>query len=148
MAVSAVNKCSEKLVALYRIYFSLLFIPAVIFGVILLLLFRIAGLILLVIGISAIVLLIYLYAPALFESTSYARYKGWMRIERGVLFKCSTVIPRRQIQYLLLSANPFERKLGLCTLTFCTPGGRVRLSGITPEEANSIRKVFDRRVAI
>ncbi len=64
------------------------------------------------------------------------------RVQRGVLFKSETLIPRTRVQHLDIERGPIERFFGLATLVLHTAGTRVnalRQHGFRDDDATALR---------
>lgn len=68
--------------------------------------------------------------PMGFGRVSYLRSGGCLRIEKGLLTKRILIINRGDIRGSEIRRGFVQRKIGLCTLTFFTGSGKVRLRGI------------------
>ncbi len=83
--------------------------------------------------------------PDLYVSgLTYTRHRNWLMIERGLIFRQTLLIPRRQIQYIRLCRGPAERIFGLATLVFMTSAGKVSMHGLDPVEAERLRRLLER----
>ncbi|MBP3414261.1 MAG: PH domain-containing protein [Clostridia bacterium] len=144
MACSVKQQCSKKLVTLLRWLF---FGGAVIFA-------ALSVLFIIFIDSAAASLPMALalfsawlgvrYAPLYYKSLSYARGRSFFSIERGVFWRKTIMIPNTKIEYVDYSRDPFERLAGIGTLIFFTTGGKVRLRGIQPQDAQRLRSLFSK----
>lgn len=73
---------------------------------------------------------------------TYARTGGCISIERGALVKRRLIINRSDIRYSEISGSPMERRLGICTVTFFTGGGAVRLRGVNSDDGRRLNYLF------
>lgn len=137
---------SPKVIILWRTRLLLLLVPLVCLTVLAVRFFGAAAAIPAVIFISLDLWLALAFTQTFYESMTYSCRRGWLRIERGVISRSASIVPRRQIQFVSLTRTPLERRLGVCTLVFHTPGGRVRVFGLEESEAERLRTLFDRRV--
>lgn len=53
-----------------------------------------------------------------------------IRIERGVLVRRRTLVPRERLQYVEATVTPIHRIFGIATVTLVTASSRVNLHGI------------------
>lgn len=83
------------------------------------------------------------------------RYRRWsyeiqedsLYLERGVLTEVRTVAPFVRIQHVDSRRGPIERIFGLASCVVYTAGSRgadVRIPGLTPEQADDLRKELKR----
>lgn len=135
-----VQHCSDKLTTLRRIYALLPLLPTVVAGVLCALFYDYRPLILFALLISFELAAAFIAVPLWCERISYTRCKSRLRIVRGVIWRRISIISRSQVQYVTLRASPLERLLGLRTLIFHTPGGRVVLPGLEPDDAEKLRE--------
>lgn len=143
MACAVPQHCSGRLIALIRVYFAFLLIPAAGAAAGAWLMW---GPVVAVIPAAlcvAVVWAVVFLAPMYYESLTYTRCRDWLKIERGIICRQIVLVPRRQVQYVTLRANPLEKLLGIRTLTFMTSGGRVSLGGLMPEDAARMRALFE-----
>lgn len=80
--------------------------------------------------------------PVFGGNVTYCRSGGSLRIERGGLVNRKLIVRRSDIRYAEISGNPLERRLGVCTVTFFTSGGRVRLKGVQEDEGRQLQYLF------
>lgn len=73
---------------------------------------------------------------------TYARTGGCISIERGLLVRRRLIINRSDIRYSEVSGSPMERRLGICTVTFFTGCGAVRLRGINSDDGRRLNYLF------
>lgn len=76
------------------------------------------------------------------RSVTYARSGGCLSIERGWWIRRRLIVNRSDIRYAEISGSPLERHLGICTVTFFTGGGKVRLRGIHTDDGQRLRYLF------
>ncbi len=138
------HRCSKRLLTLWRIYASFILLAVTASGLSAALLTDIAILIPLSISVSSIFIYLLVYLPVLWNSRTYTRNRGILRIEKGVIYKRTTVVPRSQLQFISVRRLPLERMLGLSTLVFHTTGGNVYLPGLENEDAAALRENFSR----
>lgn len=65
-----------------------------------------------------------------------------LQVKRGRLWRKEILIPRSRVQHLDIERGPFERRLGLATLTVHTAGTRLqalRQPGLRDEDAVALR---------
>ncbi len=137
--------CSKRLLSLWRIYSAsvLLFILAI--GLTAVFTADIAVLIPLSVSVMSVFVYQLLYLPALWENRTYTRSRGILRIEKGVIYKKVTIIPRSQLQFISMHRPLAERILGLSTLVFHTTAGNIRLTGLEYDDAVHLKENFSRR---
>lgn len=82
------------------------------------------------------------YAPAYYGALSYCRERSFFRIDKGVIWGRSVLIPYGRIQYIDLRRTAAEKLCGTCTLFFVTPGGKTALRGLEPDEAEHLRDLI------
>lgn len=144
MACGVPQKCAEKYISLVRFYliaFSLLPISAVVW---VLMRFGMAAAIIPA-AFSAVSGWAIFCLPEMYaDSMSYTRHRDWLLVEKGLLWRRSVLVPRRQIQYVRLRRGPLERLFGLCGIVLITSGGRVCLNGLLPEEGARLRELMER----
>lgn len=91
----------------------------------------------------AFLLLTALLPGALSGSLRYLRKRERLIIKSGIVAQKTTVLPRAQVQCVTLRRNPVQKLFGVCTLVFSCSGGRVRLPGVSPEDARRLRQLFE-----
>jgi putative membrane protein len=82
------------------------------------------------------------YAVASWARLTYCTCGNELRVERGILLRKLTVLPRERIQSIELRQNVVERLLGLATVKVETAGGRepeVVLSTLTQHDARTLQ---------
>ena len=135
------QKCSRKYTMLMRIYiFMLAFIAlcaAAIFGV-----EGIRSGAFAAGGVCVLLCAAAIAAPVSSGRITYARTGGCISIERGVLVRRRLIINRSDIRYSEISGSPMERRLGICTVTFFTGGGAVKLRGINSDDGRRLNYLF------
>lgn len=80
-----------------------------------------------------------------FRRTYYVVGADEMEIQRGVLWRHATKVPRSRVQHTDVTQGPLERRYGLATLVIHTAGNehaRVSLPGLAHETALAIRDHF------
>jgi membrane protein YdbS with pleckstrin-like domain len=94
----------------------------------------VAGLILL--GITSDVL-----AGRRVRAWSYAERADDLLVSRGVMFRRTSVIPYGRMQYIEVTAGPFERAFGLATVQMHTAAAAsdARIPGLLAAEAGRLR---------
>ncbi len=72
---------------------------------------------------------------------SYAERADDLLVRRGVMFRRMSVIPYGRMQYVEVTAGPFERAFGLATVQMHTAAAAsdARIPGLTGEEAGRLR---------
>lgn len=139
------QRSSKRLLLLWRIYavMILLFILAI--GLFAVFWSGVAVLIPLAVSVSSVVIYQLVYLPVLWSCRTYTRNRGVLWIERGYIFKKTTVLPRSQLRFISVRRRPIERILGLSTLVFHTTGGNIALPGLENEDALQLKENFSRR---
>ncbi len=87
------------------------------------------------------------YIELAFENAGWALDDSVLWIRRGVWWQVTQLLPLSRLQHIDLRRGPWERKLGLATLTLHTAGTHAAtliLSGLSVEDAERLR---DRLVA-
>ncbi len=85
------------------------------------------------------------FLPAMYyERLYYTRYREWLKLEKGLLWRTIILIPRGQIICTRLRRGPLERMLGLATVILVTTGGRVSLPGLTRDDSTRLRELVDK----
>lgn len=144
MACGVPQKCADKYAAVIRLYIVLLLLPVAGAAVLCLLRFGIIAAIIPA-ALSAVCGWAVFCLPDMYtDAMSYTRHRDWLLVERGLLWRRSVLVPRRQIQYVKLKRGPVERLFGLCGVVLITSGGRVTISGLLPEEAQRLRGLMER----
>ncbi len=136
---------SKRLLLLWQIYTVAILVALLAVGISAAFLTSVA--VLIPLAVSAVSLTVYqlVYLPVLWDCRTYTRSRGILTLEKGCIFKRTTVIPRSQLRYISVSRHPLERMLGLSTLVFHTTGGSVRLSGLNVDDAIQLKENFSRR---
>jgi membrane protein YdbS with pleckstrin-like domain len=90
-----------------------------------------------------------LVAGALTERTLKRRFTAWgyleraddLLVRRGVLFSRLSVVPYGRMQFVDVTAGPFERSFGLATVRLHTaaPASDARIPGLELDEAARVR---------
>lgn len=145
MSCAVPQKCSGRFRIQLRVYLTL---PVIALAAITGLCWLFFGVFMAVIpAAAAVAALVFMLAfPAMYcERMQYTRHRDWMKIERGILWKRVTLVPRRQMQYIRIKRGLIERILGISTLVIVTAGGRVALRGMPAEDALRMRELFERR---
>lgn len=86
---------------------------------------------------------------------AFLRYRRWsyeiqadsLYLERGVVTEVRTVAPFVRVQHVDSRRGPVERAFGLASCVVYTAGSRgadVRIPGLTPEQADDLRKELKR----
>jgi uncharacterized protein len=72
---------------------------------------------------------------------SYAERSDDLLVRRGVMFRRMSVIPYGRMQYVEVTAGPFERAFGLATVQMHTAAAAsdARIPGLVAEEAGRLR---------
>jgi len=144
MACGVEQKCSGRYTGLIRMYLiiaaaaaaGLSAVGAVRYGITAMLLPA---------ALSAVLLWAVIVLPDMYaERLTYTRHRDWLMVQRGILWRQTILIPRRQIQYVRLKRGPVERLFRLATLVFMTPGGRVCMHGLEPDDAERLRRLMER----
>lgn len=103
-------------------------------------LFLLAGLLLLLVGLSVLSTLI---LPRLaWSNASWRLLPLVLEIRRGVVFKHVISVPRARVQHTDVVRGPIERRFGLATLVVYTAGhddSEIRLEGLEHEVALALR---------
>ena len=135
------QKCSRKYIMLMRIDLFLLAFVALCAAVIL----AVEGIRLgtfVMGGVCVLLCAAAVAAPVSSGRITYARTGGCISIERGLLVRRRLIINRSDIRYSEISGSPMERRLGICTVTFFTGGGAVRLRGIYADDGRRLNYLF------
>ena len=76
-----------------------------------------------------------------FRSWGYAERKEDLLIRRGVIFARLSVVPYGRMQFIDVTAGPFERAFGLATVRLHTAAAATdaRIPGLEREEAGRLR---------
>ena len=85
------------------------------------------------------------YAPIYYRNLSYTRARSFFQIERGVFWHKHILIPNSKIQYADLRRSPSERITGPSTIVFFTPGGKITLPGLEPDDAKRLIKLLSQQ---
>lgn len=148
MACGVPQKCAERYASVVRLYIILLLLPLAGAAVFCLLQFGIAAAIIPA-ALSAVCGWAVFCLPDMYaDSMSYTRHRDWLLVEKGLLWRRSVLVPRRQIQYVRLKRGPIERLFGLCSIVLITSGGRVNINGLSPDEAQRLRELMERGLAV
>lgn len=135
------QECSRGYTLLLRIYFFMLAFVAACVAIVLAIDGITAG-----VGIAAAICaalcIIAAAVPLCSGRISYTRTGGRLRIERGMLVRKIIIIGRDEIKFSEISRSLLERKLGICTVTFVTGGGNVRLRGIEFADGQRLNYLF------
>lgn len=135
------QECSHRYTLLLRIYFLMLAFTAACAAVVL----AIDGITLgmgIAAAICAVLCMIAAAVPLCIGRISYTRTGGRLRIERGLITRKIIIIGRDEIKFSEISRSFMERRLGICTLTFATGGGNVRLKGIDIADGQRLNYLF------
>ncbi len=138
--------CSKRLLTLWRLYCVFILLSVSAFGIFAAVFSDIFILIPLAVSVSSITVYQLVYLPILWRSRTYTRNRGILRIEKGYIFKKTTIVPRSQLQFISVRRLPLERLLGLSTLIFHTTGGNIHLPGLEQDTAALLRENFSRGV--
>lgn len=76
----------------------------------------------------------------LWERTLTTCRSGRLKLERGLIFRSITLVPREQIAGTRLRRGPLERLLGLHTVVVITTAGSVAVPGLEKEQAFRLRR--------
>ncbi len=136
---------SRRLLYLWRIYLSVILAIVLALGLWAAFTSDMAVLIPLSVTVTSILVYQLVYLPVLWESRTYTRCRGILRIEKGVIIRRTIVIPRSQLQFISLRRHLHERIFNLTTLVFHTTGGKIYLSGLEAEDAENLKENFSRR---
>ncbi len=138
------QRCSKRLLTLWRLYavFILMLVSAV--GILGAVYSDVFILVPLAVSVSSITIYQLVYLPVLWSCRTYTRNRGILRIEKGFILKRTTVVPRSQLQFISIRRLPLERILGISTLIFHTTGGNVYLPGLENDTAAQLRENFSR----
>lgn len=147
MACGVPQKCAEKYAAVIRLYIILLLLPAAGGAIFCLLRFGIIAAIIPAALSAACGWAVFCLPDMYIDAMSYTRHRDWLLVEKGMLWRRSVLVPRRQIQYVKLKRGPVERLFGLCGIVIITSGGRVTISGLLPEEGVRLRELMERGLA-
>lgn len=76
-----------------------------------------------------------------FRAWGYAERAEDLLVKRGVMFRRTSVIPYGRMQYLQVTAGPFERAFGLATVQMHTAAAAsdARIPGLASPEAARLR---------
>ena len=99
--------------------------------------------------VGAACLAVVLVAGALVERTLKRRFTSWgylergddLLVRRGVLFSRLSVVPYGRMQFVDVTAGPFERSFGLATVRLHTAAAAsdARIPGLEQDEAARVR---------
>lgn len=84
----------------------------------------------------------WLWPPVAYRHLGYAVDEHGIAVQRGVLWRSHTTLPRVRIQHTDLSQGPLQRHYGIATLTFYTAGNRfttIVLPGLQFDVAAELR---------
>lgn len=135
------QECSRRYTLLLRIYIFMLAFVAACTAVVL----AIDGITLgmgIAAAVCAVLCLIAAAVPLCSGRISYTRTGGRLRIERGLIVRKIIIIGRDEIRFSEISRSFMERRFGICTLTFVTGGGNVRLKGIDIADGQRLNYLF------
>lgn len=93
-------------------------------------------------GIGAAMLLVQLLLiPRRVRAWGYALRTDDLYVTHGVMFRSLTAVPYGRMQVVEVNAGPFDRALGLATLTFVTASAQTdaTIPGLPAEEAARLR---------
>ena len=96
-------------------------------------------------GVAAGVLLVGLYFDFLLgrrvKAWGYAEREDDLIVRRGVMFRRMSVIPYGRMQFVDVTAGPFERMMGLATVQLHTAAAAsdARIPGLPADEAERLR---------
>lgn len=141
MATGIKQQCSRRYAALLRVYLGMLAFVSLCAAVILGVEGVKAGAFVLL-GVFALLCAMAVAVPLRSGRISYTRVGGCLQIEKGLFLRRTLVVNRSDIRYSELTNGPVERRLGVCTLTFFTGGGKVRLHGLGLEDARRLHYLF------
>lgn len=127
--VEITRRCSAKYTALLRLYCGMTAFIAVCASVALGM-WGWAELSFTAAGVCAVMCCAAVVVPLSFGRITYLRSGGCIKIEKGLLMRRTLMINRSDIRCSEIKGGPLQRRLGLCTVVFCTGGGNVRLRGI------------------
>ncbi len=141
MATGIKQRCSRRYATLLRVYLGMLafvsLCAAVVMGVEGV---KMGAFVLL--GVFALLCALAVTLPLQSGRVSYTRAGGCLQIEKGFFLRRMLVVNRSDIRYSELSNGPVERRLGVCTVTFFTGGGKVRLRGLGVEDGKRLHYLF------
>jgi|HigsolmetaAR202D_1030399.scaffolds.fasta_scaffold04604_6 membrane protein YdbS with pleckstrin-like domain len=83
--------------------------------------------------------------PAYYRKLRFAIDEDGIKIERGVLWRSFTALPKVRVQHSDVSQGPLQRHFGVATLKLYTAGSRytkVELPGLEQSEAIALRDVL------
>ena len=144
MACGVEQKCSERYTTLVRVYIIAAGVALTACAAMLVVVYGAIAIILPSVS-AAAVLWAAVSLPEMYTSRLvYIRHRDWLMVQRGLLWHRSILLPRRQIQYVRLRRGPVERLFGLSSLVFMTSGGRVRVCGLEPQDAERLRRLMER----
>lgn len=141
MSLGIRQKCAKKYIVLLRIYMGMLAVIALCAAIVLAADSLWAG-VFVMLGVFAMLCMAAVTVPLRCGRIGYTRSGGCLRIERGLLVRRTLVVNRSDIRYSEICDGPLERRLGICTVTFYTGGGRVRLRGILSEDGQRLHYLF------
>lgn len=101
-----------------------------------------AKLVLYSLGFVLVVWLGWRYANASYARTAFALTSVGLRIQRGILWRSETLVPRSRVQHIDLNRGPLDRRFGLATLKLYTAGTKlasVALDGLPDARATELR---------
>jgi uncharacterized protein len=94
-----------------------------------------------VVGVSAAGVAADVVAGRRVRAWAYAERADDLLVTRGVMFRRMSVIPYGRMQYVEVTAGPFERALGLATVQMHTAAAAsdARIPGLPADEAGRLR---------
>ena len=141
MATGLRQRCSRQYTVLLRIYIGMLAFVSLCAAIVLGAEGVKAGAFVLS-GVFALLCAAAAAVPLRSGRVSYTRAGGCLLIEKGILLRRTLMVNRSDIRYSELSNGPVGRRLGICTVTFFTGGGKVRLRGLGVEDGRRLHYLF------
>ena len=94
-------------------------------------------------GVCAVMCAAAVVIPMSFGRVSYTRSGGCIKIEKGLFTRKTLLLNRSDIRASEIKRGFIQRRMGLCTLTFFTGSGEIRLRGIELADG----KLLDRMIS-
>lgn len=82
----------------------------------------------------------WLLALRRYRVLAYARHAGHLVARAGVLHRSITVAPESKIQWVGLTQSPFQRRLGIATMTVATAAGAAEIVDLEEDDAVALQR--------
>ena len=142
MRVEITRRCSSKYTALLRIYCGMSAFVSLCASIVLGM-WEITELSFAAGGMCAVMCCAAVVIPMSFGRISYLRSGGCIKIEKGLFTRKTLLLNRSDIRASEIKRGFIQRRMGLCTLTFFTGSGEIRLRGIELADG----KLLDRMIS-